>query len=377
VGAPLTFGESTPVYVDTLIKFTPSEDNPVIVDESVKSAVFVDVNSNLCIFHGVNSSGSAGAVATTTTTKINPELWYRLTIKLSNMPGAELDKVFQVYLNGELIVDAAGMDENYASPGSFFYTSSNESTLSAIAFQGTGKVDELVVADMANGFDVAPASVLLTLAFDSAMVSVTTGGVAVANLDVVPTDTAVVITAQPWYEITNPGALFIGGDTTNKFDTMITSINGMVSSGVAATNTIVAAAFSTTAGLPSGFGSYSISTITEWAQANGQTPESMTAAMLDDYLFNVAPGTDAKPVIDSIVVDQLTGIATITVKASSALVDFTAIHGTVVVSTADDLGTEFAELAAVNFDITDVATQTVTIDVDMSGAAYFIKAVVK
>ncbi len=373
VGTPLTFGEATPVYVDTLIKFTPSEDNPTIVDESVKAAVFVDVNSNLCIFHGVDSSGSAAAVATSTTVLINPELWYRLTIKLSNMPDAPLDKVFQVYLNGELIVDAAGMDETYASPGSFFYTSSNESTLSMIAFQGTGKIDELVVADMANGFDVAPASVLLTLAFDSAMVSVTTGGVAVANLDVVPTDTAVVITAQPWFEITNPGALFIGGDTTNKFDAMITGINGMVSSGVTATNTIIAAAFSTTAGLPSGFGSYSIGSITTWAQANGQTPESMTAAMLDDYLFNVVPATDAKLVIQSIEVIGENATIVVTTDKPGTVTALSGINGTLKYYTTDDLSVAFEYVGDIS--VTSAGTTVTKVIPLVDGK--FIKAVLE
>lgn len=375
VGSPLAFGESTPVYVDTLIKFTPSEDNPVISDESVKAAVFVNVSSNLCIFHGVGLSGSAAAVATATTIAIDPTQWYRLTIKLSNMPEASLDKVFQVYLNGELIVDANGMNETYDPNGSFFYTASNESTLSTVAFQGTGKVDELVVADMANGFATVPASVLLTLAFDSAMVSVTTNGAAANTLAVVPTDTAVVITAQPWYQITDFGALFIGGSTTNKFDTMVTGISGTVSSGVTATNTIVAAQFSTTAGLPAGFGSYPITGakgISTWALANGQNPADITTAMLDDYLLNVAPGTDAQPLIDSIVVNGSN--ATIKVGATNAGVDFTTINGTITIFTKDLMTDEWAEIGTFNVTLTTAQLVTITVPV---GDGKFIKAVVK
>lgn len=366
------FVTGAPVYVDTLIKFTPSEDNPTIEDPNVKIAVFVNNQSNLVLYTGKNLDVQVPEIGTTDTgLPIDPAAWYRLTIMLGQI---ESTPVVQVFLNGAEVSTADGMDEAGVAGGSWYLSAAGSApSLSMVSFQGTGWVDELVVTSMANGFDVTPASVLLTLQFNSAMVSVTTGGVAVANLDVVPTDTAVVITAQPWYEITNPGALFIGGDTTNKFDAMITSINGMVSSGVAATNTIVAAAFSTTAGLPSGFGPYPIGAITTWALANGQTPESMTAAMLDDYLFNVAPATDAKLVIQSIVVEGENATIVITTDKPGTVTALSGINGTLTYYTTDDLGVAFAYKGDVS--VTSAGTTVTKVIPLIDGK--FIKAVLE
>ena len=363
------FVTGDPVYVDTLIKFTPSEDDPTIEDPNVKIAVFVNAQSNLVLYTGKNLS--INEIGTTDTgLPIDPEAWYRLTIMLGQL---ESTPVVQVYLNGEVISSADGMDETGAAGGTWFLSAAGLApSLSMVSFQGTGWVDELVVTSMANGFDVTPPSILLTLSFDDAMVSVMTGGVAVANLAQVPTDTAVVITAMPWYQITNPGGLFIGGDTTNTFDTMITAINGTVSSAVAATNTIVAEMFSSTAGLPAGFGGLAINDVAGWAIDNNLAPAEMTEAMLDDYLFNVAPGTDAKPEIKSIAVNGES--ATITVGATSTAVNFENLHGTLTIYTTDDLVTPFAEIGT--FAVTLTTTDLVTITVPI-GDGKFIKAVLK
>jgi len=42
---------SAPYYVDTLIKFTPSEDDPEINDPNAKIAMYVNAQSNLVVVH--------------------------------------------------------------------------------------------------------------------------------------------------------------------------------------------------------------------------------------------------------------------------------------------------------------------------------------
>lgn len=131
-----------PVYVDTLIKFTPSEDAPVISDAAVKAAVFVNVISNLVIYH--NNLDIAAKVSTETSVHINPDQWYRLTILLSAPSG---QKAFKVYVDGTAITSALAYDDAGNHPGEWFASASTGEDISAIAFQGTGMVDELVVTD--------------------------------------------------------------------------------------------------------------------------------------------------------------------------------------------------------------------------------------
>jgi hypothetical protein len=109
----------------------------------------------------------------------------------------------------------------------------------------------------------------------------------------------------------------------------------------------------------------------------GQDPQlgvdDLTSGMLDDYLLDVEAGTDATIAITSIEIAG--GVATITVKASSASVDFDDINGTLVVLGTADLGTAFVEIGSANFNVTpdaDEATVTVTVGTDK-----FLKAKVK
>ena len=76
---------AAPVYVDTLLKFTPSEDNPEITDGNIKIAVFVNVNSNLVVNHKFTDGTSFFATNSVFTAlgPINPADWHRLTIMLA------------------------------------------------------------------------------------------------------------------------------------------------------------------------------------------------------------------------------------------------------------------------------------------------------
>lgn len=198
----LDFG-GTPVYVDSLIKFTPSEDNPTINDGAVKAAVFVNVVSNLFIYHGVDGLPPE---ITDTGIKIVATNWYRLTILLQTRES--LGKTaFQVYLDGMKITNSPAAYNDTGSQGtadaSWFLNASVDTHLSGVAFQGTGMVDDLVVTDQANGISTS-VPILLTLSFGSGIDSVLTNGAPALTGAVVPTGTEVVINASPWYHLGAP-----------------------------------------------------------------------------------------------------------------------------------------------------------------------------
>jgi hypothetical protein len=372
------FTDTAPVYVDTLIKFTPSEDTPTIADTSVKAAVFVNVSSNLCVYHGVGGAGS-NPVSTPTTVAINPEQWYRLTIKLSYMPEAELDKVFQIYLDGTLITDDDAMDDAYAPGGSFFYSASNQGTLTAVAFQGTGMVDELVIADdVTLAFNSAT---LLTLAFDESKIGVTLDGSPVSSNGTVEADSTIVIDASDWYEIasvTGTGdAAYAGLPAPGA---LVNVSTGTVSATAAETLTITVQPFSGSTAISTGLGgSYPANKVAAWALANGLGAGDLTGAMLDDYLLNKAPATNAELEIKAIVVDPDTQIATVTVGTIAGNVAFSSINGTVKVQTRDALSSgDWSSSITVPVTVNSPNT-TVDVEVDLSsaGASYFVKAVVE
>jgi hypothetical protein len=367
--AVLDFGDAA-VYVDTLIKFTPSEDNPVITDESVKAAVFLDANLHLWVYHGVGSAGSAGATATDTGVVVSTNEWHRLTILLDEVADGSFDYAFKVFIDQTVVSCADGMDDNYESPGPWFYSASIQSKFSAVAFQGTGMIDELVVTDTVDLIG-GGTGIMLTLAFDPAQVLVTTGGVSVAQYEQVPNDTAIAITANPWFEITDGGALLVSAETNRFNSAQITNINGTVSGSAGQTNVIVSQAFASNTSLPTGFGGAAIGDISAWAIDNNVAPEGLTEAMLDDYLLGVAPATDALLEITSIVYNG--SVVTITIAAVDSNVDFTQINGILNIWTTDDLATAFAAIDRNNDFTFTPAAGSITVEVDV-GMGKFIKA---
>lgn len=368
------FSTVSPVYVDTLIKFTPSEDTPTIVPGSTKVAVYVNVNSNLVVYHQTDLGFPIGLTLTnsvfTSLGIIDPATWYRLTIQMGT---PSVGTACKIYVNGQALTNELTFTDGGDFGGEWFMTDNAAATLSGVAFQGTGAVDELVVADMATF--PSEGGILLTLMFDTGIENVLTSGVSVASGTTVPTGTAIEINAKPWYEIDAKGALFTGGSTTNFLGTMITNIIGSVAGDNGQTNNITSKPYSDTAALSTGLSSnYPANKVSAWAinKAGGTYP--LTADMTDDYLLNVPPATDAVLKINSITVAG--SLATIKVGATSGLVDMTAaaLNGTLVIYTTDDLTTPFDEI--LSFDITVETAAEVTITVPV-GDGKFIKAVVQ
>ena len=376
VGTPVDFSGSS-VYVDTLIQFTPSEDTPAI-DSSVKVAVYVNVNSNLVVHHrwATEDWSTLGATNSVFAGIINPTNWHRLSIELKYQAALALPAC-RVYLDGQALTNQFSYSEaGVRGAGEWFINANanDDQFLSAIAFQGTGAVDELSVSDIVPDFG-GSTGIYLTLVFDTAKIVVTTNGAAVADGGQLLTDTAIVINAKPWYCITNTGALFTGGATTNYVGTMITNVYGTVVAATAGlTNEIFAALYSETNALSTGLGNYPADKVASWASGHGLNPGDLTTGMLDDYLLNVAPATDAQIKITSIVYDAVNSKAVITVGASLPAVNFTNLNGTLVVSTTDDLATSFSVIGT--FTITLSTASEVTIDVPV-GQGTFIKAVVQ
>ena len=369
LGEPKTFTAEAPIYIDTLIKFTPAEENPDIRNqpggENVKVAVFVNAQTNLVIYHGTES-GSPGTTVVSSLGVIDASRWYRLTICLGDLQGGP---AFKVYLNEEAISTADGYDNNLAQPGPWFLSAAGlQKTVSGVALQGTGMIDELVVTDSL----LPPHGVYL--AFNEALVSVTKGGSTVQSNALIITPAEIVIDAADWYQIASvTGSVY--GAYSGPVGTLVNVSTGTVDEVCGETVTITAVPYSSGSAISTGLGgSLPADKVAAWALANTLGESDLNGAMLDDYLMNVAPGTDAKPVITSIAVDEGTGVATISVKATSAGVDFTAINGTLVVYTADTLNEAFTESAS--FGVTVLGSDEVTIEVPLA-AGKFIKAVVK
>jgi hypothetical protein len=393
-GVPLTTPASidvtavSPVYVDTLMKFTPSEDDPEVTDPNIKLALFVNVNSNLVLRHkyyDVNLLPNAGYVTTnsvfTDLGEINPEQWYRLTIKMQYNTGFGAMQAW-LWLDGTPLTHYNGeVDENNLHGGPIFYTISDAQTLSQVSFQGTGYVDDLVVARDITSF-AGQAGLTLTLAFDDAVLDVLVDGQPVQPNAVVESGSTLAITAVDWYQInsvTGDGITYTG--TTGELEGESTGT--ITADGPDKTATINASQY--TGSIPTGFPpghpyeTLPANKLAAWAVASGLTEQDVALNAedyLDNYLLNIDESIAAQLQITSIVYDPGPPVekATITVGATNPAVDFTKLNGTLVVQTTDDLATGFG--ATTEYAITLTAAGEVTIEVEAI-AGNFIRAYVQ
>jgi hypothetical protein len=370
VGEPKTFSDEAPIYIDTLVKFTPSEEPPDVRNqlggENVKVAVFVNAQTNLVIYHGTGA-GVPGTTVVSSLGALDPALWYHLTIRMGALDGVP---IFSVSLNDEEISTADGYDYSGMPFGPWFLSAVGaQYSVNAVAFQGTGMIDELVVTD-----DLLPPQHEVTLAFNEALVSVTRGGIPVTSNGTIFVHSEIVIDAADWHQIasvTGSVADVYGGPV----GALVNVSTGTVDAICGDTVTITVVPYRGGSAISTGLGaSLPADKVAAWALANTLGEGDLDAAMLDDYLMNVAPGTEARPVITSLSVDDVAGLATVTVGATSGAVDFSAINGTLVVFAANALEAEFVETAS--FAITVSGSDEVTVEVQLDAGA-FMKAVVK
>jgi hypothetical protein len=166
ITAPATAG----IYVDTMVQFVPSDTTPAActpTDAGIKLAVFANASSNLVVYHGAAAGGSAwqSNVLETTATTLDAANWYRVTVLYKDhSAGSPLNEVamFQLKIDGVLISSTLAyadgwelyMDNNngalpaLGTPGTWFLaaTDGNKANLTAVAFQGTGYIDDLLVS---------------------------------------------------------------------------------------------------------------------------------------------------------------------------------------------------------------------------------------
>jgi len=346
---------SGPVYVDTLMKFTPSEDDPEVTDATVKLALFVNANSNLvlrhCYWYEDPATGDGDYLPTNsvfdadsdTPIAINPEQWYRLTIKMQYHSSYDAIQTW-VWLDGTPLAHYNGeTEQGSAHNGPIFYTLNGSQILSQVSFQGTGYVDDLVVTDTIVPFQTAGTT--LTLVFNDNLLNVfDVNDAGVASNATITSGATLKIYTEDWYQINSIGGDGIEwiGDTPGE---LVTNVTGTISADVAGrTATIEAGLYTGTiqTGLTGTYATVPADKLAAWAIANSLTLADVVANAadyLDNYLMNVGVGVDTGIEITSIVYDPTTEKATITVEATDPNVNFNGLNGTLTVWTSDDLTT--------------------------------------
>jgi len=138
-----------PVYVDMMVKFVLSEDQPdPPADGAVKALIYANAEGKLVVYSGNGSGEKDFSVLNAT---VDPNQWYRVTLKWFLWVDAGYFSAFTIQLNGGApLIGDRGWQEHMDQPGPIFLsTADNPSAtdLTAVEFQGTGFIDELVVTN--------------------------------------------------------------------------------------------------------------------------------------------------------------------------------------------------------------------------------------
>ena len=157
------------VFVDMNVQFTVSDavlelgENP----DNDKLAIWLyapeeGAETNLVITAAtVDEDGKPTAqnFVATLENEIEPEKWYRLTVKASGSVGLK-GPYFNVYIDGEKVSSSKTVDgETFATPVADFYSlvrflgdDNTTKTLSSVTFQGVGALDDLAFTTTKPGF---------------------------------------------------------------------------------------------------------------------------------------------------------------------------------------------------------------------------------
>ena len=247
-----------------------------------------------------------------------------------------------MWLDGTPLVHTTVKLSRWCSQWADLHTINDVTTLSQVSFQGTGYVDDLVVADYHTPF-VTHAGTTLTLVFNDNLLNVfDIDNVSISSNATITSGATLKIYTEDWYQINSIGGDGIEwtGDTPGE---LVTNVTGTISADVAGrTATINAGLFTGTipTGLTGPYATVPADKVAAWAVANQLSLANVIANAgdyLDNYLLNISPSVDADIEITSIVYDPVAETATITVEATSTAVDFNTINGTLTVRTGDDL----------------------------------------
>ena len=212
-GTP-TAVSTDPLYIDTLVQFTPSESAPTSADlDGAKLAIWLGVVDNVTNLYvqGLQYSDAEISVSAPVAYKITnvipqPGTWYRLTVKAIPfaLSGAQMVSAFTVAIDGTaavaeqclLVGDAldiatGGADGSICTADEYALISANkvfgsmadltQTGLSCVGFKGTGAIDDFVVTTETPSFN--PPAVDFTLAWPAGLTAVSysiDGGAAVA-----------------------------------------------------------------------------------------------------------------------------------------------------------------------------------------------------
>jgi hypothetical protein len=179
------------VWVDTMVKFVPSEDLPTFDGPSdIKVAAYAYVKevqasplittTNLAVYHGYydgSKSPSFWKTNTVTALPVNVDQWYRLTIQLAN--GTTGMQAFRILVNGTPITNAIAYKDDWdarvdpesedflPNNGPWFLSAASvaggsaEYQVATLQFKGTGFIDDLVVT-AENPFPTGPSTYTVT-----------------------------------------------------------------------------------------------------------------------------------------------------------------------------------------------------------------------
>jgi hypothetical protein len=275
---------------------------------------------------------------------INPEQWYRLTIKMQYHSSYDAIQTW-VWLDGTPLAHYNGeTEQGSAHNGPIFYTLNGSQILSQVSFQGTGYVDDLVVTDTIVPFQTAGTT--LTLVFNDNLLNVfDVNDAGVASNATITSGATLKIYTEDWYQINSITGDGIAWTGTTLGGDLVTNATGTVTADAAGrTATINAGLYTGTiqTGLTGTYATVPADKLAAWAIANSLTLADVVANAadyLDNYLMNVGVGVDTGIEITSIVYDPTTEKATITVEATDPNVNFNGLNGTLTVWTSDDLTT--------------------------------------
>ena len=132
-------------------------EDELFVDATVKTALFLNADNKLVIYHGASVGGTPVGTNTVTGVELSPDTFYHLTIEMVSEPEEDV-QFFKYYIDGVPVVGAVGEaftddywfadEKDYANPpgGCWFLSAVQNAYLNAIAFQGTGLIDDLSVS---------------------------------------------------------------------------------------------------------------------------------------------------------------------------------------------------------------------------------------
>lgn len=195
------------VYMDAMLKLAPRSAVPASVtnDPAVQLFFFLNANTNLVVYHG----GLDGSAPVMTVLPVNPltsNAWNRYTVTLDYVHGdaGGIDrKYFKIQLNG---MDLTSV-QAYSSPGktgaydggAWFFAAdqTGPDSISSVAFEGAGGLDDFVVTARAPSFSTTPVHYIASELIGSGALSPT------EEVPVVDgASTQIVYQAAAWHEIT-------------------------------------------------------------------------------------------------------------------------------------------------------------------------------